>query len=176
MTSGEPQPHALPSTRASTSAVRPPDRATIPGMSTWWSVVSSRDSRVANSVTTTAPTATGRLRKKIALQDTYSASAPPTTGPMASASAETPAQVPIALPRSSGGKALVMIDRVAGIMKAAPAPWTARPATSRPWSGARPIAALDSANTTTPNRNIRRRPKMSPSRPPVTSRTAKVSV
>ena len=38
------------------------------------------------------------------------------------------------------------------------------------------IAALDSANTTTPNRNMRRRPKMSPSRPPVTSRTPKVRV
>ena len=38
------------------------------------------------------------------------------------------------------------------------------------------IAALDTANTTTPNRNMRRRPKMSPSRPPVTRRTANVSV
>jgi hypothetical protein len=69
-----------------------------------------------------------------------------------------------------------MIERVAGIMNAAPKPWIARPATSQPWSGARPIAALESAKTTTPNRNILRRPRMSPSRPPVTSRTAKVSV
>ena len=37
-------------------------------------------------------------------------------------------------------------------------------------------AALDIAKTTTPRRNMRRRPKTSPSRPPVTSRTAKVSV
>ena len=94
----------------------------MPGKSTRCSVVSSRDSWVANRVTATAPTATGRLRKKIARQDTYSASAPPTTGPIASASAETPAQVPIALPRSAGGKAFVMIERVAGIMKAAPTP------------------------------------------------------
>ena len=139
-------------------------------------MVSSRDSRVAKRVTATAPAATGRLRKKIARQETYSASAPPTTGPMASASAETPAQVPIALPRSSGGKVTVMIERVAGIMNAAPTPWIARPATSAPWLGARPMAALERANTTTPKRNIRRRPKMSPRRPPVTSRTAKVSV
>ena len=69
-----------------------------------------------------------------------------------------------------------MIESVAGIMNAAPMPWMARLATSQPWSGARPIAALESANTTTPKRNMRRRPKMSPSRPPVTSRTAKVSV
>ena len=69
-----------------------------------------------------------------------------------------------------------MIESVAGIMNAAPTPWIARPAISQPWSGARPIAALDSAKTTTPKRNIRRRPRMSPSRPPVTSSTANVSV
>ena len=69
-----------------------------------------------------------------------------------------------------------MIERVPGIMNAAPMPWTARPATSQPWSGDSPIEALDSANTTTPERNMRRRPKMSPRRPPVTRRTANVSV
>ena len=103
-------------------------------------------------------------------------SAPPTTGPIASASADTPAHVPIALPRSSGGNVAEMIDSVAGIMNAAPTPWMARPATSHSSVGARPIAALETANTTTPNRNILRRPKMSPRRPPVTSRTANVSV
>ena len=44
---------------------------------------------------------------------------PPTNGPIESASAETPAQVPIALPRSCGSKALVMIESVAGIISAA---------------------------------------------------------
>ena len=95
---------------------------------------------------------------------------------MASARAETPAQVPIALPRSWGGKALVMIERVAGIMNAAPTPWTARLATSHASLGAKPMVALESAKVTTPKRNIRRRPKMSPRRPPVTSSTAKDSV
>ena len=84
--------------------------------------------------------------------------------------------MPIALPRSSGGNALEMIESVPGIMNAAPTPWTAREATSQPSEGAKPIVAEASANTTTPNRNIRRRPKMSPSRPPVTSSTANVSV
>ena len=149
---------------------------TTPGQSTVRSTVSSRDSCAANSVTATAPAATGRLRKKIARQETCSASAPPTTGPIASASADTPAHVPIALPRSSAGNALVMIDRVAGSMNAAPVPWIARPATSQACEGANPIAALDRANTTTPQRNIFRRPKRSPRRPPVTSSTANVSV
>ncbi|GBD45779.1 hypothetical protein HRbin41_00595 [bacterium HR41] len=88
----------------------------------WWRVLSSRDSGAANRVTATAPTATGRLRKKIARHETYSVSAPPTTGPIASASADTPAHVPIARPRSWGGKTLEMIDSVPGIIRAAPTP------------------------------------------------------
>ncbi len=60
--------------------------------------------------------------KKIARQLTYSVRKPPTTGPIDSASAETPAHVPIALPRSAAGKAWVMIERVAGIISAAPIP------------------------------------------------------
>ncbi len=176
MIAGEPQPHALPSTSANTSAVSATVMAAMPGMSSLRPTVSSRDSCAANSVTATAPTATGRLRKKIARQETSSVSQPPSSGPAASAIAETPAQVPIALPRSSGGNALEMIERVPGIMNAAPMPWIARDATSQPSDGAKPIVAEASEKTTTPNRNILRRPKMSPSRPPVTSRTANVSV
>src|SRR5919204_3011336 len=146
----DPQPQLLLSTRARMRAVRPTDRVAMPGMSTVRSMVSSRDSCVANSVTATAPTATGTLMKKIARQDTYWVSAPPTTGPSASASAETPAHVPIARPRSAGGNSLEMIERVPGIMNAAPTPWTARPATSQASLGARPIAALEAANTITP--------------------------
>ena len=112
----------------------------------------------------------------MARQLTCSVRKPPTTGPSASASAETPAQVPIALPRSCGGKAFVMIESVAGIMKAAPMPWTARLRTNERSLGARPAVADESANTITPKRNARRRPKMSPSRPPVTSSTANTSV
>ena len=130
MISGEPQPQPLPSTSASTSALRPTLSVPMPAKSTRLSTVLSNDSRTANSVTITAPIATGRLRKKIARQETYSVSAPPTAGPSASASADTPAQVPIARPRSAGGKVFEMIERVPGIMNAAPMPWTARPATS----------------------------------------------
>ena len=176
MIPGEPQPQALPSTSANTSAVSDTVSAAMPGTSTVRPTVSSRDSSAANSVTATAPTATGRLRKKIARQETSSVSQPPSSGPAASAIADTPAHVPIALPRSSGGNALEMIERVPGIMNAAPTPWSARDATSQPSDGAKPIVAEASENTTTPPRNMRRRPKMSPSRPPVTSSTANVSV
>jgi hypothetical protein len=131
---------------------------------------------VAKSVTAIAPAATGRLMKKIDCHDTCSTSTPPSTGPIASASAETPAHVPIALPRSCGGNAFVMIERVAGIISAAPRPWTARPPMSHAEDCEKPMKALEAANSTTPMRKTRRRPKMSPSRPPVTSRTPKASV
>ena len=138
--------------------------------------MSSRDSSAANSVIAIAPAATGRLRKKIARQDTSSVSQPPTSGPMARAIADTPAQMPIAWPRSAGGNALVMIDSVAGIISAAPTPCRARDATSQPSDGAKPIVAEAIAKMDTPVRNMNRRPKMSPRRPPVTSSTANVSV
>ena len=47
---------------------------------------------------------------------------PPTSGPIASASADTPAQIPIAVPRCRGGKVAAMIESVAGFISAAPAP------------------------------------------------------
>ena len=114
--------------------------------------------------------------KKIARQLTSWVRKPPSTGPIASASALTPAHVPIAVPRWCGGNAWVMIARLAGIMQAAPTPWTARNATSTLSSGESPITRLERPNTITPSRNSLRRPKMSPSRPPVTMNTASVSV
>src|ERR671926_1669524 len=147
MTAGEPQPHELPSTSASTSVPRATLIVATPGTSTWWVELSSRDSRAAASVTNTASAATGTLRKKIDCQETLSTRKPPTTGPMASASALTPAQVPMARPRSCGGKALAMIDSVAGIMNAGPTPWAARPAMSQASVVDRPMKALDRPNT-----------------------------
>ena len=114
--------------------------------------------------------------KKIARQVTSSVSQPPTSGPSASAIAETPAQVPIALPRSAGGKALVMIESVAGIISAAPTPCSARDGDQPALGGREADRRRATAKTTTPIRKTLRRPKMSPSRPPVTSSTAKLSV
>ena len=85
--------------------------------------------------------------KKIARQLTDSVRKPPSTGPIASAIALTPAHVPIAIPRCSAGNAWVMIDSVAGIMNAAPTPWTARNVTSIASLAAKPITRLESPNT-----------------------------
>jgi hypothetical protein len=43
-------------------------------------------------------------------------------------------------------------------------------------SGAKPAVAEEIEKSVTPTRKVSRRPKMSPSRPPVASRTAKLSV
>ena len=64
--------------------------------------------------------------KKIQFQLMCSVIRPPTSGPIASASAETPAQIPIAVPRCRGGKVTVMIESVAGFISAAPTPCTTR--------------------------------------------------
>ena len=64
MIRAEPQPHALPSTSASTSAVRPTVIVAMPGMSTDCAAVSSRDSCVANSVTTTASGGHGQVEEE----------------------------------------------------------------------------------------------------------------
>ena len=64
----------------------------------------------------------GTLRKKIQLQSMCSVTSPPMSGPIASAMAETPAQIPIAMPRWCGGNVAEMIESVAGIISAAPMP------------------------------------------------------
>ena len=69
-----------------------------------------------------------------------------------------------------------MIERVPGIMSAAPTPCSSRPITSQVSLCEKPMNALVQANTTTPMRKTVRRPKMSPRRPPVTRSTANESV
>ena len=140
--------------------------------------VSSRDSRVANSVTATAAAATGRLRKKIDCQETCSTSKPPTHRPDGErdrATRRPMSRSPCRAP--AGGNALVMIESVAGIINAAPDALDRAPGDEPGVGLARSRSARSRrAKMTTPKRNTRRRPKMSPRRPPVTSSTAKASV
>ena len=85
-------------------------------------------------------------------------SSPPTSGPIASASAETPAQIPIAVPRCRGGNVAAMIESVAGFISAAPAPWTTRAAISMLPESARPHQRDASVKTAIPITNTSRRP------------------
>jgi hypothetical protein len=135
----------------------------------------SRDSLITSRETMIPATPTGTLMKKIQFQLMLSTIRPPTSGPIASAIAETPAQMPIARPRSRGANVAVMIERVAGFISAAPTPWTARAPIRNPAFGASPHARDESVKIAIPTMKIRRRPNMSASFPPVMRRAANVS-
>ncbi len=113
--------------------------------------------------------ATGRLIQKITRQSRETRN-PPSSGPIARARAETPAQIPSALGCSERGKASQTIARESGSIAAAPTPWTTRPATSitSPWAA--PESAEPAANAAVPARKTALRPNMSPSRPAVTTK------
>ena len=87
-----------------------------------------------------------------------------------------PLKIPSARARRSTGYAAVSSVSPSGITSAAPAPWTARAAISRPTLGASAHAADASENNPSPAANSRRRPNRSPSAAPVINSTAKLSV
>ena len=66
--------------------------------------------------------------------------------------------MPIAVPRSSAGNDALMIDSVAGIMSAPPAPWKLRAAMSVAMFGASPHASDESVKSARPELNTSRRP------------------
>ena len=99
-------------------------------------------------------------------------SRPPASCPTTAPPASTAEYLLIA--RARAGPAWVRWIRLStcGIITAAPAPWAKRSAISTPAVPARPQPSEASVNSTSPPRNTRRWPRMSPSRAPVTSRTA----
>ena len=102
--------------------------------------------------------------------------APPTSGPNATARPVIPPHAPSARPRRSGGTAAERIVRVSGITIAPPMPWNARATSSAMIDGARAAAAEETVKIPSPIASIRRRPKRSPRAAPVRSSTAKVRV
>ena len=114
--------------------------------------VGSRLSGAAHLVSTTTATHSGTLIAKIHRHEAVSTSQPPSTGPIAAATPESPAQVPIARARSWGRNDAWMSDSAPGVSSAAPTPWNTRRAMS--WVGV--WAAAHSAdatrNQTTPTR------------------------
>jgi hypothetical protein len=83
-------------------------------------------------------------------------------------------KIPIAVPRRSGGNAALRSASPSGMIKAAPAPWSARAAISHPASGASAHSADAPANSASPAAYELRRPKRSPSAVAVISSTAKL--
>ena len=119
--------------------------------------------------------ATGTLTRKTDVHENHSSSSPPNSGPRPMPIAAIPAQIPIALARSSRGKTFVMMDRVAGMMSAAPTPIAARIAISWLALSATRTARLAVPKIASPARRARFLPKRSPSVPMVRSRPAKTS-
>ncbi len=122
-----------------------------------------------------ATAATGTLTRKTDVHENHSRSRPPNSGPSPMPIAAMPAQIPIALPRSSRGKTFVMIESVAGMMSAAPTPIAARIAISWLALSATSTARLALPKIASPASSARFRPKRSPSVPMVRSRPAKTS-
>jgi hypothetical protein len=124
----------------------------------------------------TANAASGALRRKSHRHDSAVATKPATSGPTAEPIAPVALQMPIAVPRRSGGNASLTIDSEVAVTNAAPSPCTARAAINTPVPGARPAISEPTANTAAPMVITRRRPNRSPSRPAATSGAASASM
>ena len=100
-TSADAQPATLPRTSAQTSPSTPPLTSARPGRSSRRSGPKLSGMRASASGTTTSPS--GTLSQKIHCHASPSATAPPTSGPLATARPVSAKNAPSAEPRRSGG-------------------------------------------------------------------------
>ena len=126
----------------------PPLTSSRPGMSSAVSEPWLSRMRVSTSGIATSPI--GTLIQKTHCQARPSTTAPPTSGPLATASPVIALKMPIAAPRFSGGNAALSSARPSGMISAPPAPCAARPAISQPTSGASAQPAEATAKTPSP--------------------------
>ena len=153
----------------------PTAEVTSPGRSSRWSADMSFDSSIRSGAKSRPAIPIGTLMKKIQFQLTCSVRRPPKSGPIASAIADTPAQMPIAVPRWRAGKVAVMIESVAGFMSAPPRPWTTRAEFSIVPFEASPQASEAPVKITRPVMKMSRRPSRSASFPPISMKAANAS-
>ena len=92
----------------------------------------------------------GTLIQKIHCQANPWTTAPPTSGPLATASPVIALKIPIAAPRRSGGKAALSSASPSGTSSAEPAPCAARAAISQPTLGASAHPADAAVNNPSP--------------------------
>ena len=122
-----------------------------------------------------AAAANGTLTMKTDDQSNHSSRSPPASGPSPIPTAASAAQMAIALRRSSPVNRLAMIERVAGMISAAPTPMAARTAITWSAESATRAPRLASPKIDMPAWSARLRPKRSPSVPNTSSRPAKTS-
>ena len=174
-TTGRPKPCSPPLMMPYVRPTRPttdsstPTRSMRPGFG-------SRDSGTRAPTRARPSSTTGTLIRKTDPHQKRSSSAPPTIGPIATPRPTAPAHSPMARARSRGSKTFEMIDRVAGMIAAAPTPISARAPMSCPGLCAYAEASEARPNKASPMARNRLRPNRSPSTPKLNSRPAKTRV
>jgi hypothetical protein len=114
-----------------------------------------------------AVTPTGTFTKKIHSQPRASVRMPPRSTPAAAPKPPTAPQTPRAMLRSRPSEKVVdRIESAAGVITAAPRPWSERAVISDASDHARPAKSDASVKTTRPARKSFRRPSRSAARPP----------
>ena len=109
--------------------------------------------------------------------DSHEVSMPPASRPRAPPAPATAPNTPKARLRSGPSAKLVVIRaRAVGAAMAPPTPWRARAASSQPEEVARPPRNDARVKIRIPAMNTRRRPRMSPARPPSSRSPPKVRV
>ncbi len=135
------------------------------------------DSLIQRGVASTMSRPMGTLTNSTHRQFSHSTSMPPASRPIAPPPAETAAKTPKARLRSGPSRKVVLIRaRDVGEAMAPPTPWRARAPRSWPEFWANPPSREASTKSSTPKTKTRRRPRMSPARPPSSSRPPKVRV
>ena len=112
--------------------------------------MSSRESGAKTSTATMIAAAMGTLTSSVEPHQNPSSSAPVTMGPIDAPAPANPAQTAMARAARGAGRSTVMIDRVAGMMNAAPMPMTARLAITCEASDARPASSAPTPKTASP--------------------------
>ena len=115
----------------------------------------------------------GTFTRKMEPHQNLDSSRPPAIGPMAIPSPMVPPQVPMALARATGSRKMSLtIERVAGMVRAPPAPMTPRHAISRSTEPEKAAPTDPRAKTVSPMRKNRLRPNLSARLPPTNNSPA----
>ena len=171
---GSPQPRSGPSMTPKTSAARAAAERSVPTRSSR----GGRVSRVAGTIASVPRRATAArttLRTKIDCHGSHSSRTPEASRPSTPPPAATPTHVPTALPRSSGGKTVVITDSVTGMIIAAPTPMAPRSAISSPGPFRKIAASEERPKMPSPAARTGLRPIRSPIAPAGRSSAAKAS-
>jgi hypothetical protein len=125
---------------------------------------------------TNAIAARTAVATKLALQLNHSRISPQVNIPRIAPELAKPAQTLTARLRLEAGNTAVIVDRVPGMIIAAPTPITTRQPMSAPGDSAAAAQSAASPNTTVPARSSVRRPRRSPRAPNGSTRAASATV